>query len=166
MTSTENPLSHFILTPQQQNLLYAALNSNRTGNNNPSSAALSLSPAAFNASPSQGLDNLGSFQNSPDLDYDYDFTGADSSFDYTMDNAGQPKMIGDLPGSSVNGRSDSVDTESPDKRSHPDDDDEDEPNGAKRRESEDKVSKKPGRKPLTTEPTNVSWTFQKAIDSI
>jgi len=109
---------------------------------------------------------LGSFQNSPDLDYDYDFTGADSSFDYTMDNAGQPKMIGDLPGSSVNGRSDSVDTESPDKRSHPDDDDEDEPNGAKRRESEDKVSKKPGRKPLTTEPTNVSWTFQKAIDSI
>lgn len=154
MTSTKNQLSDFILTPQQQNLLYAALNSNRTGNSNPSNAALSLSPMAFNASPSQGLDNLGSFQNSPDLDYDYDFTGADSSFDYSMDNAGQPKMIGDLPGSSVNGRSDSADTESPDKRSHPDDDEEEETNGAKRRESEDKVSKKPGRKPLTTEPTN------------
>ncbi|KAK0641167.1 transcription factor PAP1-domain-containing protein [Cercophora newfieldiana] len=154
MTSTKNPLSNFILTPQQQNLLYAALNSNRTANNQTNSAAVGLSPMSFNASPSLGLDKMGSFQNSPDLDYDYDFTGADSSFDYSMDNIEQPRMIGDLPGSSVNGRSESAETESPDKRSHPDDDDEEEPNGAKRRESEDKVAKKPGRKPLTTEPSS------------
>jgi AP-1-like transcription factor len=113
---------------------------------------------SFNASPSQGLDKLGSFQNSPDLDYDYDFTGADSSFDYSMDNLDQPSLIGDLPGSSLNGRSESAETESPDKRSHPDDE-EDETNGAKRRESEDKVAKKPGRKPLTTEPSSVSQTL-------
>jgi len=152
MTSTKNPLSDFVLTPQQQNLLYAALNSNRTASNQ-ANTALGLSPMSFNASPSQGLDKLGSFQNSPDLDYDYDFTGADSSFDYSMDNLDQPSMIGDLPGSSLNGRSESAETESPDKRSHPDDD-EDETNGAKRRESEDKVAKKPGRKPLTTEPSS------------
>ncbi|KAK4453887.1 PAP1-domain-containing protein [Podospora aff. communis PSN243] len=141
MTSTKNPLSDFILTPQQQNLLYAALNSNRATSNQ-ASTALGMSPMPFNASPSQA-----------DLDYDYDFTGADSSFDYSMDNLDQPKMIGDLPGSSLNGRSESADTESPDKRSHPDDDEE-ETNGAKRRESEDKVAKKPGRKPLTTEPSS------------
>ncbi|KAK0617346.1 transcription factor PAP1-domain-containing protein [Immersiella caudata] len=152
MTSTKNPLSDFILTPQQQNLLYAALNSNRTTSNQ-ANTALGMSPMSFNASPSHGLDKTGSFQNSPDLDYDYDFTGADSSFDYSMDNLDQPRMIGDLPGSSLNGRSESAETESPDKRSHPDDE-EDETNGAKRRESEDKVAKKPGRKPLTTEPSS------------
>ncbi len=64
-------------------------------------------------------------------------------------------MIGDLPGAPSTARSESAsDQDSPDKRSHPDDDEEE--NGAKRRESEDKVSKKPGRKPLTTEPTSVS----------
>jgi len=153
MTSTKNPLSDFVLTPAQQNLLYAALNSNRTANNQ--NAALGLSPVSFSASPSLGLDTLGSYQNSPDLDYDYDFTGADASFDYSMDNTDQAKMIGDLPGSSVNGRSESAETESPDKRAHPDDDDdEEEANEPKRRESGDKVAKKPGRKPLTTEPSS------------
>jgi len=164
MTSTKNPMSDFILTPQQQNLLFAALNSNRTNNNNNlSSAALSLSPSSF-TSPAQGPDATGSFQNSPDLDFDYGFTGADSSFDFSFDDTTQPKMIGDLPGSSTNGRSESADTESPDKRSHPDDEEEEEGNGAKRRESEDKVAKKPGRKPLTTEPSSVSRTLECFVE--
>ncbi|KAK5661946.1 hypothetical protein OQA88_10056 [Cercophora sp. LCS_1] len=149
MTSTKNPLSEFVLTPQQQNLLFAALNSNRPAQN----SALTMSPMSFNGSPARGLDTLGSFQTSPELDYEYDFGAADSSFDLSYDIGSQPKMIGDLPGTSVAGRSDSADADSPDKRSHPDDD-EDNENEPKRRESEDKVAKKPGRKPLTTEPSS------------
>ncbi|KAK0707536.1 transcription factor PAP1-domain-containing protein [Lasiosphaeris hirsuta] len=152
MTSTRNPLSEFILTPQQQNLLFAALNSNKANNAQPNSA-LALSPLSFQESPAQGLESVGSFQNSPDLEYEYDFAGADSSFDFSFDHSNQPKMIGDLPGSSST-KSDSAEMESPDKRSHPDDDDDDDNGGGKRRESEDKVAKKPGRKPLTTEPSS------------
>ncbi len=150
MTSTRNPLNDFILTPQQQNLLFAALNSNKP-TNSPSNPGLSQSPMSFSGSPGQGLD---SFQTSPDLDYEYDFGGPDSSFDFSINDGTQPKMIADLPGSSAKARSESTETESPDKRSHPDDDDDN--GGAKRRESEDKVAKKPGRKPLTTEPSSVS----------
>lgn len=143
-----------MLTPQQQTLLFAALNSNRppTG---PSAAGFNMSPLQFDGSPVQGADALSSFQNSPDLDYDYDYAGPDSSFDFSFDDANQPKMIGDLPGAKREAGSDSADNESPEKRSHPDDDDDDDENGgAKRRESEEKVAKKPGRKPLTTEPSS------------
>ncbi|KAK4174589.1 transcription factor PAP1-domain-containing protein [Triangularia setosa] len=151
MASTRNPVHDFILTPQQQNLLYAALNSNRKGTTQ-ANPGINMSPLQFNGSPLQ--ENLGSFQGSPDFDYDYDFTGGDSTLDFSFHDGNQPKMIGDLPGTSDGGKSDSPDdTESPDKRSHPDDD-EDETRGPKRRESEDKVAKKPGRKPLTTEPSS------------
>ncbi|KAK3995823.1 putative transcription factor [Cladorrhinum sp. PSN332] len=151
MTSARAPLHDFMLTPQQQNLLFAALNSNRKG---PSTAS-NMSPLQFNDSPLQGSDTLGSFQGSPEFDFDYDIAGADSSFDFPFSDPSQPKMIGDLPGAGSDAsKSDSAEnTESPDKRSHPDDDEEDNP-GAKRRESEDKVAKKPGRKPLTTEPSS------------
>ena len=63
-------------------------------------------------------------------------------------------MIGDLPGTPSNG-----DADVHDKRGHPEDDDEDEEDGGgKRREgsTDEKTSKKPGRKPLTSEPTSVS----------
>lgn len=149
MTSTRNPLSEFVLTPQQQNLLFAALNSNKAGNS-VSNAALTQSPMSFSGSPGQGFD---SFQTSPDLDYEYDFGGPDSSYDFSINDGTQPKMIADLPGTTAPARSESTDAETPDKRSHPDDD-EDNNGGAKRRESEDKVAKKPGRKPLTTEPSS------------
>ncbi|KAK3692649.1 transcription factor PAP1-domain-containing protein [Podospora appendiculata] len=154
MTSTQNPLHTFVLTPQQQNLLFAALNSNKPKGASTGSA-LNMSPASFDGSPVQGTDNQGSFQASPDQDFDYDFGGPDASFDFSYDNADQPRMIGDLPGTTrSSSKSDSPDFDSPDKRSHPDDDDDDENGGAKRREGEDKVAKKPGRKPLTTEPTS------------
>lgn len=153
MTSTRNPLGDFILTPTQQNLLFAALNSNRKGNTPTGNPGQILSPLQFNGSPIEASpDHL--FQGSPEFDYDYDFTGMDSSFDMSYNGAGQPKMIGDLPGTSVGSKSDSPDaSDSPDKRSHPDDDEEESPD-PKRRESEDKVAKKPGRKPLTTEPSS------------
>lgn len=153
MTSTRNPLQDFILTPQQQNLLFAALNSNRPSNK-PANSGLNMSPLQFDGSPGQRTDGMGSFQGSPDFDYDYDFTGADSGFDFSFDDSSQPKMIGELPGAQKTSKSDSPETESPEKRSYPDDGEES--TGAKRRESEDKVAKKPGRKPLTTEPTSVS----------
>ncbi len=154
MTSSQKPVPGFMLTPQQQTLLFAALNSNRPASG-PSKAGFNASPMQFDGSPVQAGDALSSFQNSPDLDYDYDFAGPDSSFDFSFDDTNQPKMIGDLPGKRP-ARSDSADSESPEKRSHPDDDDDDEPSGAKRRESDEKVAKKPGRKPLTTEPSSVS----------
>lgn len=160
MTSAQNPLEGIILTPQQQSLLFAALNSNRgnngLSNNAPSNNGLNMSPLQFDGSPVQDE----SFQTSPDIDYDYDYAGPDSSFDLSFDTGNQPRMIGDLPGAKRALRSDSSDPESPDKRSHPDDD-EGSP-GAKRRESEEKVAKKPGRKPLTTEPSSVGTPASRA----
>ncbi|KAL2017161.1 hypothetical protein VTK56DRAFT_2530 [Thermocarpiscus australiensis] len=150
MTSTRNPLHDFILTPQQQSLLFAALNSNQPSNVL-ANASLNMSPVQIDGSPLQQSDGLGSFQGSPEFDYEYDFPGADSGFDFSFDDSNQPKMIGDLPGATKAPKSDSADTESPEKRSHPDDG---ESSGAKRRESEEKVAKKPGRKPLTTEPSS------------
>ncbi|KAK4128455.1 PAP1-domain-containing protein [Parathielavia appendiculata] len=150
MTSSQNPLQGLVLTPQQQSLLFAALNSNRP-NNSPSNAGFNMSPLTYNGSPVQRTDGLSTFNSSPDLDYDYDYAGPDSSFDFPFDDANQPKMIGDLPGAQRAPKSTSPDSESPEKRSHPDDG---ESSGAKRRESEEKVAKKPGRKPLTTEPSS------------
>lgn len=141
----------FYLTPHQQSLLFAALNANhQSGLGAPVAASnngVSMSPNSLKNSPMQN----NSIQESPFLDnLDYDF--GDSSFDFSFQNDDQSKMIGDL--------SDSVKSESPDadaheKRSHPDDEDDSPGNDAKRRENQDKVPKKPGRKPLTSEPTSV-----------
>ncbi|KAI0429110.1 transcription factor PAP1-domain-containing protein [Xylaria sp. FL1042] len=166
-----NILPNFILTPQQQNLLFRALTSNQP-NNNLKADQDSLTPDSLTTSPAQnqrtiGFNESNSPSNSPFLDYDYDI-GQDTSFDFDFgndDQAGtQARMIGDLPGSSPDGsdgakdntsKGSSPDNESSDKRSHPDEDDDDEvESGAKRRESEGKVPKKPGRKPLTNEPSS------------
>lgn len=178
MASTHSHALHnFILTPQQQNLLFRALTSNQQagGNNNntsPSNNAMSLSPDTLSKSPAQvqktephltspdGATN--GIQESPFLDYDYDL-GPDTSFDFDFGQDGQAKMIGDLPGTSPtdDSKASSPDEDSPDKRSHPDDeDDEEEEGGGKRRESEGKVPKKPGRKPLMNEPSSVSSKHQ------
>ncbi|KAK0629169.1 transcription factor PAP1-domain-containing protein [Bombardia bombarda] len=153
MASAQNPLQGFVLTPQQQNLLFAALNSAKPAST--SNSALNMSPLSFDGSPTQGADTVSNFQESPELEYEYDFGGPDSSFDFSFQDGDRPKMIGDLPGAPSTSKSDSPESDSPDKRSHPDDDDDEEENGgAKRREGEDKVAKKPGRKPLTTEPSS------------
>ncbi|KAM7207455.1 transcription factor PAP1 domain containing protein [Naviculisporaceae sp. PSN 640] len=153
MTSTQNPLTNFVLTPQQQSLLFAALNSNKSPSGPASNGALSFPASSIDGSPNLGMDGLGSYQNSPDLDYEYDFGAPDSSFDFSFNDGDQAKMIGDLPAPSTTSKSESPDGDSPDKRSHPDDDEE-QNTSAKRREGEDKVAKKPGRKPLTTEPSS------------
>lgn len=142
---------NFLLTPQQQTLLFAALNSNRpqaTGSSGGGGGGLTLSPNSFESSPMQNGSSSG-FQESPYLDnYNYEDIG-DSNFDFSL-MGDQPKMIGDLPETA---KSDSSEGDGHEKRSHPDDDDEG--NDPKRRESTDKVPKKPGRKPLTSEPSSV-----------
>lgn len=156
---------NFLLTPQQQGLLFAALNSNKQQLGGspvpapaPASNAMSMSPTSFENSPVQSkAGHHHAYQESPYLDnYDYDF--GDSSFDFSFaGNADeQAKMIGDLPARTSAG-SESTENEGNEKRSHPDDeDDEDSPgNDPKRRESTEKVPKKPGRKPLTSEPSSV-----------
>ncbi|KAF6813842.1 bZIP transcription factor (ap-1) [Colletotrichum sojae] len=159
MASTSNGgyPTNFILTPQQQSLLFAALNSNKQqlANQSPGTKDTSMSPSSFQTSPAQAPAN--GFQESPYLDnYDYDF--GDSSFDFDFAND-QGKMIGDMPGtakSTKSTKSDSTENDTSDKRAHPDDEDDDASptNDAKRRESSDKVPKKPGRKPLTSEPSS------------
>ncbi|ROW01228.1 hypothetical protein VMCG_05834 [Cytospora schulzeri] len=156
MASTSNPLSHFILTPQQQSLLFAALNSNKQSSASPAKDNLNMSPSSFTDSPVQKTD-INGFQESPFIDYDYELNG-DTSFDFGFADGTHPKMIGDLPGSgsasSSRSGSDNNDMENTEKRSHPDDEDEDDGGDAKRQETGEKQPKKPGRKPLTTEPTS------------
>jgi len=149
---TINP--SFTLSKRQEELLFAALNSNnKTSNidtsNRQSSDNSSMAPGSFTESPLQapGSGTLNGFEESPFIDYDYEFD-ADGSFDYDFSNDSQGQMIGKLPGTSSDG-----DADTHDKRSHPEDEEEEE-GGGKRREGDEKASKKPGRKPLTSEPTS------------
>ena len=148
---------NFILSPHQQSLLFAALNSNNataidSALQQPSIDSTTIAPMSFSESPLQppGSGTLGGFEDSPFIDYDYDFD-ADAGFDYDFGNDSHGQMIGKLPGSSSDG-----DADTHDKRSHPDDEDNGEDGGGKRREGDDRSGKKPGRKPLTSEPTSVS----------
>lgn len=103
----------------------------------------------------QNVDNS-AFQESPYLDnIDYDF--GDSSFDFSFASNGgeQLNMVADAPGTVS---SESTENDGHEKRSHPDDEEDDSSpgNDSKRREGTEKIAKKPGRKPLTSEPTSVS----------
>jgi AP-1-like factor len=149
---------NFLLTPQQQSLLFAALNSNKpqsANNANSGGTGLTLSPSSFESLPVQSGSNDG-LNESPYLDnYNYDDVG-DSSFDFSLIDD-QPRMIGDMSETAETAKSNSADSaEGHEKRSHPDDDDDDDDSTKpKRRESSDgKTPKKPGRKPLTSEPSS------------
>lgn len=149
------------LSPDQQDLLLAALSSNnpahkqssRTPQIKPDLSPDHTSLNGLSAPPSGGFDNsqlnvFGGFgdEESPYLDFE---SGVDLEF------PGSGDLIGDLPGSNPG-----LDYELGEKRKSMDGEAEaegEEP-GKKRRESE---AKKPGRKPLTSEPTTVctfsSW---------
>ena len=90
-----------------------------------------------------GSGQLGNLDESPFLDYD------DGNFDW--DNSGD-LLFGDLPGTESYG-----DGEHHDKRKASLDDEDEEEEPSKRREGDDKTAKKPGRKPMTGEPTTV-WS--------
>ena len=152
------------LTPSQEGLLRTALSSNYPKSSSPKSsvppsadASSSSDPrrntnaamangANTNTSPVQqtpGSGNLSNFDESPSfLDYDLE----DGNFDW--DNTGD-QLFGDLPGTDFND-----DHEQHDKRKASTDEGEEE-GSSKRREADEKGAKKPGRKPLTGEPTTV-----------
>lgn len=152
------------LDDQQQSLLLAALSSNMNGNkfqqspfsaSNPDLTALNkqsmsgaIDPSYF-ASPQQSgtLSTFDTFNvdESPYLD----FAEGDPNFDFG-EYDGDDTMIGPLPGEEGDVH---------DKRKSPEGSDDAEENGGKRQEGEDKAPKKPGRKPLTSEPTTVSSAF-------
>lgn len=95
-------------------------------------------------SPGSGAIGSDGFDDSPFLDYEVE----DGSFDW--ENSGE-QLFGSLPGAPLE-----EDGDLHEKRKLIEDEDEEGENGSKRWESEDKLAKKPGRKPLTGEPTTVS----------
>ena len=131
--------SDLYLSPDQQDLLVAALNSNhpsdQANRQRSDSENLQYTPNMSSNPASGQLDYSG--DDSPYLDFDPEGE-FDDSFDY--DNNG--RMIGDLPGG--------LPGDLHDKRKSIDGKDDDDEGGGKRRES-----KKPGRKPLMSEPTSV-----------
>jgi hypothetical protein len=167
MAGTANDFQNgapFYLDATQQDLLLAALASNNQNPNDLFSTGLGHNRAPSNSqfpystdhvdptfftspqqsTPANAFNNVG-MDESPFVDYlDGD------NFDF--DNADDDLMIGALPGDSPSGKNGE---ESSEKRKSPDDDDDEDEGGGKRREGEDKQAKKPGRKPLTSEPTTV-----------
>ncbi|WPH02635.1 Hypothetical protein R9X50_00550000 [Acrodontium crateriforme] len=151
------------LSRDQQNLLLAALNAQAgDGHSQHQSAGTSehhdsstLQSVAMNVSDqsnlfispqSAELDNFNDF--TPDLDY----LDGDNSFDFDNADLGG-EMIGALPGSGRESPEEEASKgELHDKRKSPGDSQDGEEGDAKRQEGE-KGNKKPGRKPLTSEPT-------------
>lgn len=120
----------------------AALNSNQSPKQ---SNTQKTTPQNFNFTPNMsapGSGNLDFSDDSPFLDFDPDADFDDNSYDF--DNG---RMIGDIPDESST-------SDLHDKRKSIDGKDDDDEGGGKRREGEDKTAKKPGRKPLTSEPTS------------
>lgn len=153
------------LDSNQQDLLTAALNSNNnqqqnTGNmgqqfGNDQFSFDGMDPSLFmntNNLAMQDFNNFGTIDDSPFLDQ---FNNGEGNFDFDYNQA-DGQMIGDLPADdNDDDDEDDDDDHLHDKRKSPDDKDDVDGNN-KRREGEVKEPKKPGRKPLTSEPTNVS----------
>ncbi|RMZ91545.1 hypothetical protein DV736_g1202, partial [Chaetothyriales sp. CBS 134916] len=121
------------LSADQQDLLVAALDSK------PPTASYTPTTHTLPGSGHLSLDD-----DSPYLDFDND-----GEFDDTFDVGPQARMIGDLPGEQL-----LTNDELHDKRKSIDGKDDEDGGGGKRRGGEDKTGKKPGRKPLTSEPTS------------
>lgn len=127
--------SDLFLSPNEQNLLVAALNSNQTSNGAGNNQKRG-SPTNISSNPASG--QLDYSDESPYLDFDPDGE-FDDSYAY-----GNSRMIGDLP--DLHDKRKSIDG----------DEDKDDEGDRKRHEGDEKGPKKPGRKPLTSEPTTVS----------
>ena len=160
--------SQYHLSPNQQDLLVAALASNQPPSLNKASTkggVLKVSRAEKDNQLSAEQDEYQSSahdyfeqsapatfpepDDSPYLGLDLDVDG-DDHFD--LDNNGQ--LIDSFPGDAS--QVDNKDLHEK-RKSVGDKDDDDDDGGGKRRESEGGTSKKPGRKPLTAEPTTVSY---------
>lgn len=135
------------LSPDQEDALLTALSSNtptdKSGNQDVQAKIEPRESLSHGHSPQLQAPGSGHFDFGTDQSPFLDF-GLDVDFD--ADDA--DNLIGDLPGMPSR-----RDVESRDKRKSMDEKDEDDEGGRKRRESEG--AKKPGRKPLTAEPTSV-----------
>lgn len=122
-------------------------------------SSLNFSTDTVFASPSDGTPGSGQLglglEETPFLDYELDADG-EGALDFDF---GEESMIGDLPGGDA---SQQDEFERHEKRKSVDGKDDDE-GGGKRREGEDKTAKKPGRKPLTSEPTSVRVAIDNAV---
>jgi AP-1-like factor len=152
------------LSPNQQDLLLAALNSQATSKarakaalgdtgvtNQATSDVLQHSSSTMSGSAVfQSPGNMDNFN--PDFTPDLDYLDGDGSFDFDNADLGG-EMIGGLPDLDAEGN-----PEQHEKRKNTDEDGSPEEGDAKRQElgEGEKGSKKPGRKPLTNEPTTVS----------
>jgi len=165
-----NQTQYNFLSLNQQDLLLAALSSNgaaakqspfqsakgsmSNGQQQITGTPLSNVDSSLYASPHQG-NSLTDFEafNVDDSPYMDGFLDAEGTFDFDV-NGQEGQMFGDLPGTTSTPELNGEDVG--DKRkSFDDDDDDDFEGGGKRQEGEDKQAKKPGRKPLTSEPTTV-----------
>lgn len=176
-TSNDGQFNPYLSTTQQD-LLLAALASNGYNNNNNNAAngnatikrsdsdtgreqqfvAPSYVDGAMFDSTQKDSQQTAAFGNfdfddtSPYLEY----LDGDTTLNFDSNDLGGEDMFGDIPGPQTDS-SESDKGDKSDKRKSPDDGDDEELDGdAKRREGDDKTSKKPGRKPLTSEPTTVS----------
>lgn len=136
------------LSAHQQDLLLAALSSN-----NP---APKDSPPVLKQEPDATPGGFSISPNALDNSHAYESPFADFNPDADFDFHGTEDLIGDLPGDYLL----PDEYEPGDKRKGIEEKSESshEESGKKRRESDEKVSRKPGRKPLTSEPTTVCRT--------
>ncbi|KAI2927588.1 transcriptional regulator family: bZIP [Aspergillus niger] len=155
-----NPLYQhgLYLSPDQQDLLLAALSSN----NPPAKQQNNSHPPASKSDPESTPGTTGSYNMSPAFDPSNPHSGGlgygddespflDFNPELDFDFQGSENLIGDIPDSLPQ----SEEPEPGEKRKDIDGDaDENEASGKKRRESDEKAAKKPGRKPLTSEPTS------------
>ena len=151
------------LSPDQQDLLLAALSSNNSSHKQPNHAHQAKSDHSPDHSSSNGLSAppSGGFENPQSTFNAFGFGEDESPFlDFTpevdFEFPGSADLIGDLPGDTP-----VHDYELGEKRKSMDGkaEAETEESGKKRRESE---AKKPGRKPLTSEPTTVGTPLASA----
>ena len=174
-TSTDSQFNPYLSSTQQDLLLAALASNNFPGESNGSGphSAIKRSdsdPKGTQKPPPSFIDGaiLDTTkkpvpQQSADYgNYDFDDTSpfidyldGDSTLNFDSNDLGGEDMFGSVPGPGTES-SGSDKGDRSDKRKSPDDADEDDEDGdAKRREGDDKMAKKPGRKPLTSEPTTV-----------
>lgn len=154
------------LSPEQQDLLLTALSSNHPPRNqdktSPLSKAESGHASSFLASPA-GVMNLSHEGTTPFGFADDDGSFLDFSADADFDFRDAENLFGDIPGSvapEANSEEPETAENSPESREKRKDlvdgksENNSEETGKKRKESDDKGARKPGRKPLTSEPTS------------
>ncbi|GES64385.1 PAP1-domain-containing protein [Aspergillus terreus] len=148
------------LSPDQQSLLLAALSSNNPSQKQPQNQSKTPQPKPEpDSTPAQP--SSGSFTMSPGFDHSRNHSGGlgfgddespflDFNPELDFDFHGTENLIGDIPGALPDDHEPGEKRKDLEGRSDYDN----EESGKKRRESDDKTAKKPGRKPLTSEPTS------------